>query len=135
MGQFRTMVVIFLQGIATLFVLALPIGITIFLSGYVCAEYWGIRGSNVLSSLIIRLALKLVVWSYLLLPIGAFLDWTIAGATQFSRHWAWSTILMGSVILMFVDFPKGTISGGITLCLLYTVGTFRKMGKGARVFR
>jgi hypothetical protein len=129
------MMVSLLQGIATMFVLALPIGSVILLGEYVCLDCWGFGAPDVMSSLTTLLAVKLAVWSDFLLPLGVFLHWIIANTTKVYARWVWSTIFVSSVVLMGVYIPNGTISGGIAICVLFASGTFRKMGSGVRLFR
>jgi len=119
-----------------LFVLAFPIGMCIIAYEAVYVECFG--GMR-LDSTLVRSAKLIVIYSvvygYLFLPVGVCLHWIIAKKTESYPSWVWLAIFVSSVMLMFVYFPNGTISGGITLCLLFALPTFRKMGKGIRIFR
>jgi hypothetical protein len=135
MKRLRTMAVGLLRGLATVFVLALPLGMGIFVCEYVYLECCGFWAPDLIKGLLMFLAVKFVVVGYLLLPVGVLLHWIVARTTKVYPRWAWSVIFVGSVLLMFMCFPKGTISGGIALCFLFALSTFRKMGEGVRVFR
>lgn len=121
--------------LATLFVLAFPIGMVGFFCWFVCVQCCGFPVPYPIQAYVVFLAVKLIVWAYLLLPIGTLLHWMMAGTTKAYGRWVWSAIFLGSVLIMPADYPKGTISGAIVLVILYVVPTFRKMGEGVRVFR
>jgi hypothetical protein len=125
----------FLWGIATILVMAFPIGIFIGTCEIVrYAVYHVHQGVALLDEpatkelgYVFSFLRYPIVYGYLFLPIGAFLHMIIAYTTKIYSRWAWLAIFVGSVMLMCVYFPKGTISGGITLFLLFISGTFRKM--------
>jgi len=123
-----------LEGVATALVLALPIGIGLFVCGCLLERWFGV-GPGAVQTLAMRLAVRLTVSGYLLLPAGVLLHWVVATVTGVYHRWVWLSIFWGSVILMYVHYPNGTISGGVTLCVPFVSKTFKKMGNGVRVFR
>ena len=114
--------------IATLLVLAFPLGMAIFTCQIVWKECLGDSNPGGSFAHWVRTIVTYsIVYGYLSLPMGVWLHWIIAKKTLSHPPWAWLAIFVSSVMIMVVYYPNGTISGGITLCLLFVMPTFRKM--------
>ena len=114
--------------IATLLVLVSLIGLVVSVFGIIEAH---IRMSQqntepVAIAYCIAIALSAMWVSHLFFPIGVAIHGIIAHKTQTYSRRIWFLMVVISILFCF-SFPVGTIIGGITIVLLYTLDIFRKM--------
>jgi hypothetical protein len=114
-----------LQVIATVLVLAYPIGMLV-LGGEMLRP--GPHSSEELCNVLL-FTMYPVVYGAVLSPAGVLLHLIIARTTKTYARWAWGVMFLGS-LLMCSAFPAGTISGGIILYFLVSSDTFVKMRRG-----
>lgn len=115
---------IILRGIATVLVLALPVGNVILSCEMAYKASKGI-------ALDVEAIMALAPYQFkglLAFPLGVLLHWIVAKATGTCPRWARCGIFVGSV-LTCSEFPLGTIMGGVSLCLLFSSDAFKKRGK------
>ena len=74
----------------------------------------------------ISIALYSVAIGMLCYIIGVTAHLVIAKRSQVYPRYAWYLILASSIIFLF-EFPLGTVLGGITITMLFTLQTFKNM--------
>jgi hypothetical protein len=116
-----------LQAIATVLVLAYPIGILVACCGLVYVTCWDIKWADLaIPRFVVRFEIYAIVYGFLLLPAGVLLHGIIARMTGIFARWVWGAIFVGSAITC-AEFPLGTIVGVGTIYVLFTSDTFVRM--------
>ncbi len=121
-----------LQAIATVLVLAFPIGMLIAWCGMIYTTCWDVKWADLaVPRFVVRFEIYAVVYGFLLLPAGVLLHGIIARMTGIFAHWVWGVIFVGSALIC-ANFPVGTIVGVGTICVLFTSDTFTRMRRRER---
>jgi hypothetical protein len=120
-----------LRFIATVFALAPLIGLLVTLYGMITAYQTIPAGAAIHTADVARsvsMALIATFAGLLLFPLGVCLHWIVAKKTGSIPSWARRALFWGSLFAC-IDFPLGTIMGGVTIWLLVTSKTFRDRGQ------
>ena len=124
-----------IRGIATILVLGPLVGIGVRILSYL----WSIhttaanRGDSVAVQKALASGIAISIYAMLLglvaFALGVLIHAVLARKTAIYSRRVWGLILVMSVVLC-LDFPMGTLPGVITITLLFTLDTFRKMRSG-----
>lgn len=74
----------------------------------------------------VGIALGSVAIATLCFLVGATIHFIVARRSQVYPHYVWRLIFFNSIVFLLL-FPLGTVLGGITLALLFSLQTFKKM--------